>query len=129
MRKITIPIVVIIVFAVGFLLLKSVDSSLFDKQKENFTFVGMLQATSYETMPNVPLVEIYHDGESVVLAKVEKIEAGSSPYPTGSQIVLVVKDYSQFPNLGSREKKYRITLTKFVERGGFEYWRCRSKEI
>ncbi len=129
MRKLVIPITIILVISLMSFAVKIVKTSLFGEQKESFTFIGMLQATTYETMPKVPLVEIYHDGESVVSAKIEKIEAGSSPYPTGSRIGLMVKDYSQFSNLGSSEKKYRITLTKFVERGGFEYWRCRSKEI
>src|SRR4249919_104987 len=129
MRKFGIPIIIIVTIALIFFSVKIVKTSLFCEEKESFTFIAKLQATTYSTMLDVPLVEIYHDGESVVLAKIEKIEAGKSPYSAGSQIILMVKDYSQFPNLGSSEKKYRITLTKFVERDGVEYWRCKSEEI
>jgi hypothetical protein len=129
MRKFGIPIIFMVVIALMFFSVKIVKTSLFGEEKESFTFIGGLQATTYSTMPNVPLIEIYHDGPFVILAKIEKIEDGKSPYPTGSQIIFVVKDYSQFPNLTSNEKKYRITLSKFVEGDGFEYWRCRSKEI
>lgn len=129
MRKFGIPIIIIVTIALIFFSVKIVKTSLFGEEKESFTFIAKLQATTYSTMPKAPMIEIYHDGESVILAKIETVEAGNSPYPAGGHIVLIVKDYSQFPNLGSSERKYRVTLTKFVETDGFEYWRCKSKEI
>lgn len=97
--------------------------------KEQFTFVGTVQESTYEKLPSVPVVEVYHDGDVVALATIEELVEGLNPYPVGTQIALMLKNYDQFGGAGFRTNRFRITLKKYVQNDGFEYWQCSAVKL
>ena len=76
------------------------------------------------TLDNIPMLEVYHDGDSVILASIQKVESGSCPFPIGQKIGLVLKDAAAFGSAGFEGKKFRITLTKFRDDDNYESWDC-----
>jgi hypothetical protein len=129
MRKLWIAVLLLLIVVAIAVSVQTVKRSLFGEEKETFTLEGTVNTTTYSTMPQVPLLEIFHDGEKVVLFRIEKVVAGVTPFPQGSQIALTLADYSKFGGSGFDGKKFRIKLTRFVEGYGYEYWTCSAKEI
>jgi hypothetical protein len=54
---------------------------------------------------------------------------GRNPFPSNTQFALILKDYAQFGGAGFRSNRFRITLKKFVESDGFEYWQCNAIKL
>jgi len=97
---------------------------------ESFTFDGLVIESTFPSSPTgLDYVEVYHDGDALVLVTIEQPVRGTIPYPVGTQIGLILKDYEQFGGSNFKKGRYRITLDKYVQDDNFEYWQCSAKRL
>ena len=76
-----------------------------------------------------PYIEIYHDGDTLAVARIERIIEGHNPFPGASHVTLILKDYSIFGGADFRKARFRETVDKFVDNYNFEYWRCTALQL